>query len=281
MTNPGVLYLVALPIGNLEDITFRAVRILKEADLIAAEDTRHTLKLLSHFDIHGRTTSYHKFNHQKKCNELIAFLKSGKKIALVSDAGTPGISDPGEFLVNKCIEENINIIPVPGPCALISALISSGFSTERFTFFGYLPVSGKERKEYLEDIKSNNNTLILYESPHRLIKTIEDLFSVIPERKIAIAKEITKKFESFLRGTIPEIKKIFSELREIRGEYVIVIENFEKNKLVFNDEDIKSILLENGKIYSAGSLVKNISRDYNIPRNKVYKLYLELKNETE
>ena len=194
----GKLYLVATPIGNLEDITLRALRILKEVDYIAAEDTRTTLKLLNHFEIKKPLISNHRHNEDDREDFLINKLKEGKNIAVVSDAGTPGISDPGEVIVKKAIEENIEVIPIPGACAAINALIASGLDTKEFVFIGFLPLNKKLRKEKLEEIKEENKTSIIYEAPHKIKDTLNDLKDIIGKRKFVLAREITKIHEEFI-----------------------------------------------------------------------------------
>ena len=191
----GKLYLVATPIGNLEDITFRAINILKQVDLIAAEDTRHTLKLLNYYEISKPLISYHRHNEEVKVDILINKLLEGQDIAIVTDAGTPGISDPGEEVVKQAIKQNIEIIPIPGACALINALISSGLNTKEFAFYGFLPINKKNRKNILERIKNEDKTIILYEAPHKLIKTLEDILESVGNVNCVIAKELTKIHE--------------------------------------------------------------------------------------
>ena len=198
----GELYIVATPIGNLEDITLRAINILKKVDLIAAEDTRHTLKLLNHLEISKPLISYHRHNEELRVDLLIEKLEEGQNIALVSDAGTPGICDPGEEIIKKCIEKQIKVIPIPGACAMVNALICSGLDTSEFTFIGFLPLNKKLRKNKLEEIEKSNKTIILYEAPHKLKNTLKDLKEVINDRKIVLAREITKIHEEFIRGSI-------------------------------------------------------------------------------
>ena len=204
----GKIYLVATPIGNLEDITLRALKILNEVDIIAAEDTRHTLGLLNHFEIKKPLVSYYKEIEKTKSDYLIKELKDGKNIAIVSDAGTPGISDPGEEIVKKAIEEGIEIIPIPGACAFVNALIASGFSTKEFSFIGFLPVNKKEKKEKLESIINETRTLIFYEAPHKMKSTLEMFLEVFGDRKIVLARELTKIHEEFIRSTIKEVLKV-------------------------------------------------------------------------
>ena len=214
----GKLYLIATPIGNLEDITYRAVKILEEVDIIAAEDTRHSLKLLNYLGISKPMISYHRHNEDVKSPELIKMLLEGKNIGLITDAGTPGISDPGEEIVKKAIKNNIEIIPIPGACALINALIASGMGTKEFAFYGFLPLDNKLRKEKLEDISKQNKTIIFYEAPHRLEKTLNELKNVFGNINIVVAKELTKIHETFYRGTIEEV---LGKLGELKGEYII------------------------------------------------------------
>lgn len=219
---PGILYLVSTPIGNLEDISLRALRILKEVHLIAAEDTRRTGVLLSHFGISNRQESYYEYNKRKKIPLFLNRLLRGESIAVVSDAGTPGISDPAFDLVQTAIEHGIPVVPIPGPTAVISALIVSGLPTHRFVFEGFLPVK-KGRKKRLEELAPETRTIVLYESPHRFLRTLKDLYETLGDRKVAIARELTKKFEEIVRGPLSECIKSFSK-RKIQGEFVIVIQ---------------------------------------------------------
>ncbi len=221
--NSGTLFLVSTPIGNLEDITLKALRVLKEADLIAAEDTRKTGILLKGYSISNQLTSYHDYNKEKKAPCLLEELKSGKSVALVSDAGTPGISDPAYLLVKYAVEEGIRVESVPGPSAFVSALIISGLPTDKFVFEGFLPAKPGKRKKRISELAGEERTLILYESPHRLLRTLEDLISIWGDRKASIARELTKKFEEVKRGKLSEIKGYF-ESTKIKGEFVIVVE---------------------------------------------------------
>ena len=233
----GTLYIVATPIGNLEDITLRAIRILKEVDLIAAEDTRHTLKLLNHLEISKPLISYHRHNEDVRKDEIIEKLLEGKNIALVSDAGTPGICDPGEVVIKKCIEENINIIPIPGACAFVNALICSGIDTKEFCFLGFLPLNKNNRKEKLNEIKKQEKTIILYEAPHKLKETLKDLKEILDGRKIVLARELTKIYEEFIRKDINELIEISEN---IKGEIVLIIEGTD-----FKEEnDLNNLTLE-------------------------------------
>lgn len=217
----GKLYLVATPIGNLEDITLRAIRILKEVDIVASEDTRQTLKLLNHLEIKKHLISYHRHSTEKQAEQIIEEITLGKNVALVSDAGTPVISDPGERLVKIALEKGIEVIPIPGPCALITAIIASGIDASEFTFFGFLSINKKLREEKLEEIRVAKNTFILYEAPHKLKTTLKDLGKVIGSRKIVLARELTKIHEEFICGT-PE--ELLEKIEEPKGEFVIIIE---------------------------------------------------------
>lgn len=271
----GILYIVATPIGNLEDITLRAIRILKQVDLIAAEDTRHTLKLLNHLEISKPLISYHRHNEEIKCNTLINELEKGKNIALVSDAGTPGICDPGEEIIKKCIEKNIQVVPIPGACALINSLICSGISTQEFVFLGFLPLNKKTRKIKLEEIRDSNKTIIIYEAPHKLKTTLNDLKEVIIDRKIVLAREITKIHEEFLRDNIDYLIK---NTENIKGEIVIIIE---KNKDVTKKDNLASLSLEEHyKFYENCGLekkeiIKNIAKDRKVNKNDIYKIFIK------
>ena len=229
----GKIYLVATPIGNLEDITLRAIRILKEVDIIVAEDTRQTLKLLNHFNMTKEMISFHRHSTQDKLEKIIEKAKNGENIAVVSDAGTPVISDPGEHIVKRALEEKIEIIPIPGPCALIAALIASGIDAKEFTFFGFLPLNKKSRRNILDEIKESRKTIILYEAPHKLRETLKDLDQIIEDRKIVLAREITKIHEEYITGTA---KELLEKMQEPKGEFVIIIEkNMEEEKEFFTD----------------------------------------------
>ena len=271
----GKLYLVATPIGNLEDITLRAINVLKNVDLIAAEDTRHTLKLLNHLEISKPMISCHRHNENEKSNKIIEKLKEGKNIAIVSDAGTPGISDPGEEVVKEAIKENIQIIPIPGACAAINALIVSGIDTKEFYFLGLLPLNKKLRKEKLNEIKNINKTIILYEAPHKILNTINDLENILENRQVVFAREITKIHEEFIRGTIKEIKE---KIENPKGEFVIIIEG---NKNVENIENKLNLLTINehynyyeNKGYSKKEIIKLIAKDRNVNKNEIYQKFI-------
>lgn len=271
--NKGNLYIVATPIGNLEDITLRAVRILKEVDLIAAEDTRHTLKLLNHLEISKPMISYHRHNEGERTDDLIKELEAGKQIALVSDAGTPGICDPGEEIIKRCIEKNIKIIPIPGACAMVNALIASGVSTKEFSFLGFLPLNKKTRREKLEEIKNSNKTTILYEAPHKLKNTLKDLSDIVGNRKMVLARELTKIHEEYIRGTVDEL---IEKSENLKGEIVLIIEESKKkeeNKL--NDLSLE----EHYNFYktqglSKKEIIKKIAKDRNVNKNEIYQYFI-------
>lgn len=219
----GRLYLCATPIGNLEDMTYRAVRILNEVDLIAAEDTRNSIKLLNHFEIKTPMTSYHEFNKYDKARVLVAKLQEGQNIALITDAGTPGISDPGEELVRQCHEAGITVTSLPGACACINALVISGLPTRRFCFEAFLPTDKKERALVFEELKKETRTVVLYEAPHRLVRTLQELLEELGNRKITICRELTKKHETVFRTNLEEAVAYYTE-QEPKGECVIVME---------------------------------------------------------
>ena len=273
----GKLYLVATPIGNLEDITFRAINVLKEADIIAAEDTRHTLKLLNHYEISKPLISYHRHNEDVKKEVLINKLLEGQNIALVTDAGTPGISDPGEEIVREAIENNIEIIPIPGACALINALIPSGLNTKEFAFYGFLPLNKNNRKSVLERIKKEDKTVILYEAPHKLIKTLEDIQASLGDIDCVLAREITKIHEEFIRGIINSILEKMKQKEAIKGEYIVLLD---LNNNVIEEDDIKNKTIEEQyKIYESQGMekkdiIKQIAKNKNVAKNEIYKLFV-------
>lgn len=228
MTGTGTLYLVATPIGNLEDITFRAVRILNEVDLVAAEDTRHTLKLLNHLNIKKPLVSYYEHNKLEKGNALVNQLLEGKSIALVSDAGSPGISDPGEDLVRLAVSHGVNVTMVPGPAALIMGLVLSGFPSGRFVFEGFLPMNKRSRLERLNTLKQEMRTMVFYEAPHKLIHTLKDMLEILGNRHIALARELTKKFEELIRCTLEEALEKYQK-ETPKGEFVLIIEGLDES----------------------------------------------------
>lgn len=273
----GKLYLIATPIGNLKDITYRAVEILKEVDIIAAEDTRHSLKLLNYLEISKPMISYHRHNEDTKTAELIKILKEGKNIGLITDAGTPGISDPGEEIVKEAIKEKIEVIPIPGACALINALITSGLSTKEFTFYGFLPLDKKLRDEKFDDIQKQNKTIIFYEAPHRLIKTLKEIEQRLGNIEVVVAKELTKIHETFTRGTIEEI---LENLNDVKGEYIILFENHAKTEKQLEIENINQLDIEKQFEYyikkglSKKDAIKQIAKNNKVPKDIIYKQFI-------
>ena len=276
----GTLYLVATPIGNLEDMTFRAIRILKEVDLIAAEDTRNSIKLLNHFEIKTPMTSYHEYNKIEKAYQLVDKMREGKNIALITDAGTPGISDPGEDLVRICYEEGIEVTSLPGPAACITALTMSGLPTRRFAFEAFLPREKKERALVLEQLKKETRTIILYEAPHHLVKTLEELLEALGNRKIAVCRELTKRYEEKTLASISEMLDYYKE-NEPRGEYVLVLEG--KSFETIAEEEKKSweamTIEEHMAIYEGQGIdrkeaMKLVAKDRGISKRDVYQALL-------
>ena len=273
----GKIYLVATPIGNLEDITLRALRVLKEVDLIAAEDTRNTLKLLNHFEISKPLISYHRHNEEIKVDNLIEKAKQGQNIAVVSDAGTPGISDPGEVIVKEAIKENIEVIPIPGACAAVNALIASGLDTDEFSFYGFLPLNKKLRKDKFEELKNETKTAIIYEAPHKLNNTLQDLKQIVEDRKIVLAREITKIHEEFIRGNIDEV---ISKSDGLKGEMIILIEASMKKE---KENPLNGLTLdEHYEFYKSQGLdkkdiIKNIAKDKGVNKNEIYMQFINKK----
>lgn len=274
----GKLYLIATPIGNLGDITYRAVKTLGEVDIIAAEDTRHSLKLLNYLGISKPMISYHRHNEDTKTELLIKILKEDKDIGLITDAGTPGISDPGEEVVKEAIKENIEVISIPGACALINALIASGLNTKEFAFYGFLPLDKKLRNEKLEDIKNQNKTIIFYEAPHRLEKTLEEMLKTFGDIDIVIAKELTKIHEEFIRGNISDI---LPKLQDIKGEYIILFEMHSKTKQEIEIENVNMMTLDEQYQYyvnlglSKKDIIKKIAKNNKVPKDEIYKKFLD------
>ncbi|WP_291650594.1 16S rRNA (cytidine(1402)-2'-O)-methyltransferase [Clostridium sp.] len=278
----GKLYLVPTPIGNLKDITLRALEVLENADIIAAEDTRQSLKLLNHFKIKKSLFSYHKHNEQGKSEDIINKLKNGMNIALITDAGTPGISDPGSIIVEKCIEQEIEFEVLPGATAITTALVYSGLDTTKFIFRGFLPRENKERNPMVEEIKNVRDTIILYEAPHRLLDTLEYLLNNLGDRRIAICRELTKLHEEIYRGRISLALKYFIENRP-RGEFVLVIEGKSDDEIkaekeaLWSDLTIKEHLI---KLIESGiekkDAIKLVAKERNLPKKEVYKYSTEL-----
>ena len=266
----ATLYVVATPIGNLSEMTPRAIDILKTVDVIAAEDTRNTQKLLSHFDIHTKCIAHHLFNETPSADGIIEMLKNGKNIAIVSDAGYPLISDPGQFLVEKVVENGFSVVPISGANAMLNALVASGLCSMKFYFNGFLPSKDGHAKKELLKIKDLECTTIFYESPHRIERTLELMLEFLGDRKICLAREITKKFEEFIRGTISEV---LSDIENIKGEMVIVVEKSQVEQVIdFTAivSEVQQLVDDNVKPSKA---IKDISVKYNISKNDLYKMY--------
>ncbi len=275
-TKEGTLYLCATPIGNLSDISNRVIETLREADLIAAEDTRNSIKLLNHFSIQTPMTSYHEYNKYDKANDLIRQMKEGKNVALITDAGTPAISDPGEVLVRMCHEAAIHVTSLPGPCALITALTLSGLKTRRFCFEGFLPHEKKERKDILEQLAQEERTIILYEAPHHLKDTLKQLYDALGERPLALCRELTKKHETVDRTTLSEAMEYYLN-NEPRGEFVLVIQGMDPEiKKASEQESWQQLTLEEHMaIYEAQGLdrkecMKRVAADRGLSKREVY-----------
>ncbi len=272
----GKLYLVATPIGNLEDITFRAINILKNVDVIAAEDTRHSLKLLNYYEINKPLVSYHRHNEDTKTEMLIEKLLNGENIAIITDAGTPGISDPGEEIVKEAIKNEIEVIPIPGACALINALITSGLNTKEFAFYGFLPLNKKNRKNILEKLKREDKTIILYEAPHKIIKTLQDILANIGNVNCVIARELTKIHEEFIRDNI---SNILEQIKEPKGEYIILL-NLNNNQIEEEKTDISNKSIEEQYEYYKNKgmekkdIIKQIAKNKNVPKNEIYQMFV-------
>lgn len=279
----GILYLCATPIGNLDDITYRVLETLRNVDLIAAEDTRNSIKLLNHFDIHTEMTSYHEYNKYDKAKFLIQKMQEGADIALITDAGTPAISDPGEVLVTECQKAGIKVTSLPGPAACITALTLSGLSTRRFCFEGFLPSvdDKKARRRILEDLKDESRTIIVYEAPHHLIAALKDLHETLGDRRVSICRELTKKFEEVMPTTIEQALSFYSE-NEPRGEYVLVIEGKslkqqdEEKRLSWQEMSIQ----EHMKFYEDAGVpkkeaMKKVASDRGIGKREVYQALID------
>ena len=272
----GVLYLCATPIGNLEDITLRVLRVLREVDLVAAEDTRRTRRLLSHYNIHTPITSYHEHNRRRQGRHLLARLIRGDGVALVSDAGTPGISDPGEELVREALERGISVVPLPGPSALLAALVVSGLPAGRFLFAGFIPGKGKERNRRLSGLAAETGTVILYEAPHRLVRTLQDLAETLGDRRACAARELTKLHEEVRRDTLNGLREHFAT-KPPRGEFVLVIEGASKDEKLDGQCEWASLtprehvdeLVREG--LATNEAIKKVSRLRNMSRRELYK----------
>lgn len=273
----GVLYIVATPIGNLEDITLRALRILKEVDVIAAEDTRRTRNLLSHFGIHTSLTSYHEHNERTKSAALVALLDKGESVALVCDAGTPVLSDPGYRLVREAIRVGVRVVPVPGPSALTAVLSASGLPGDRFVFEGFLPAKKEERRERFKQLRGEQRTLVFFEAPHRLEESLEDLLEVLGEREAVLGREMTKVYEEFIRGTLSRIKAEI-EGRTLRGEITLLVKGADEAQ-----PPAEALLrAEIQRLKAKGLRVKEIAEllgeRYSFPKREVYRLALQKKD---
>ena len=273
----GTLYLCATPIGNLEDITFRVINTLKEVDLIAAEDTRHSIKLLNHFEIKTKMTSYHEYNRVEKAKILVKQLQEGKDIALITDAGTPGISDPGEELVRQCHEAGITVTALPGACALINALIISGQPTRRFCFEAFLPSDKKEKQEVLEELKDETRTIIIYEAPHRLVRILKELLETLGDRRMTVLRELTKKHETAFTTTLSEAVAYY-EAEAPRGECVLVLEGRsrqqmkEESQAAWKEMDIEEHMqkyLDQGM--DKKEAMKQVAKDRGVGKRDVYR----------
>ena len=277
----GILYLCATPIGNLDDMTFRVLETLREVDVIAAEDTRNSIKLLNRFEIKTPMTSYHEYNKVEKAEKLISMLQEGKKIALITDAGTPAISDPGEVLVRMCHENNVTVTSLPGACACITALTLSGLPTRRFCFEAFLPADKNERRTILEDLKEESRTIILYEAPHHLKGTLQELYEALGERKLTLCRELTKKFETVMPTTLEQAISFYEE-NEPKGEYVLVLEgkSFETRKEEKKREWQQLSIEEHMAFYEEQGMdrkeaMKRVAKDRGISKRDVYQYLLE------
>lgn len=277
----GKLYLCATPIGNLEDMTFRVIRTLKEVDLIAAEDTRNSIKLLNHFEIKTPMTSYHEFNKIDKGRYLIGLLQEGKQIALITDAGTPGISDPGEELVKMCYEAGIEVTSLPGAAACITALTLSGLSTRRFAFEAFLPSDKKEKQEVLKELQTETRTTILYEAPHRLVRTLEELYGALGERRLTVCRELTKRHETAFATTLSEAIAYYKE-NEPKGECVLVMEGRSRSEMRKEEQQSweQMPLAEHMQHYESQGIarkeaMKLVAKDRGISKREVYQALLQ------
>ena len=272
----GKLYLCATPIGNLEDITYRVLKTLREVDLIGAEDTRHSIHLMNHFEIKTPMTSYHEYNKVEKAKILVEQMKEGKNIAIITDAGTPGISDPGEEIVRQCYEAGIEVTSIPGPAACITALTMSGLNTRRFAFEAFLPTEKKERQRILEELKNETRTIVLYEAPHHLIRTLKELQKILGDREMTLCKELTKIYERAEKSTIEKLIEKYEET-EIKGEYVLVIQGRSCEEIKKEEQEVYlqiSIEEHMQKYLSRGmdkkEAMKQVAKDRGISKREVY-----------
>jgi 16S rRNA (cytidine1402-2'-O)-methyltransferase len=277
----GTLYIVATPIGNLEDITLRAIRVLKEADLIAAEDTRHTRHLLDHYQIETQLTSYHDHNKEEKAPVLVARMLEGKSVALVSDAGTPGISDPGYFLIKLAVDRNVPVIPIPGATAAIAALSISGLPTDRFVFEGFLPAKHQARLKRLEELAKEDRTLVFYESPHKIIKSVGDMLHVLGDRHAVATRELTKIYEETIRGTLSEILKRLLE-GTIKGEFTVIVHGVTEETLkqdIDTADYLRNLIIHCG--LSKKEAISTAAEELGLPKKDVYKESLKLEGNSD
>jgi 16S rRNA (cytidine1402-2'-O)-methyltransferase len=274
---PGILYVVATPIGNLEDITLRAVRVLKEVDLIAAEDTRHTQILLNHYDIHKPLTSYHEHNERTKAQPLVERLVRGENVALLCDAGTPAISDPGYRLIIEATRAGVRVVPLPGASALAAALSASGLPTDRFVFEGFLPAKRRERKTKLQALQNESRTLVFYEAPHRLMESLQDLQQVLGDREIVVAREVSKVHEEFLRGSLSKVIAQLTE-RTVKGEITVVVHGSTSESGISEKELEAEISQLAGGGMGVKAISEFLSERYHLSRRKIYQMALQIKN---
>ena len=270
----GVLYIVATPIGNLEDITLRALRVLKEVDLIAAEDTRHTKGLLVHYDISTPLTSCHEHNEKAKAHALVVRLERGANIALVSDAGTPTLSDPGCRFVREAIKSGINVVPVPGPSALAAALSASGLEVDQFIFEGFLPAKKKERRERLRKLQDEKRVIIFYEAPHRLRESLQDLFEILGDREVVLGRELTKVYEEFIRGRLSQVRAE-ADRRELRGEMALIVGGAEKQEYPAEDRLVAEIQRLKTKGMRVKEIAEVLGEKYSYSKREIYRLALD------
>lgn len=270
----GKLYIVSTPIGNLEDITLRALRVLKEADLIAAEDTRHTRKLLDHYGIGTPSTSYYEHNEKEKAPFLIARIKEGRNVALVSDSGTPGISDPGYRLIKLAVENSIQVVSVPGPSALVSALSVSGMPLDEFTFKGFAPSGEAQRRRFLLELKAPDHTFVMYESPRRVVETLGDIIEVLGDVDVVLAREMTKVHEEVIRGRASEVREAFSG-REVKGEITLIVRTGRFAEAETTPEKEIEKLLKSG--FHLKDVVKAVAQEFGLPKSDVYREALKVK----
>jgi 16S rRNA (cytidine1402-2'-O)-methyltransferase len=281
----GTLFLVPTPIGNLDDMTFRALEVLKKVDILAAEDTRHTMKLCSHFDIHAPLVSYHEHNKKTSGAKLIAELEDGKTIALVTDAGTPGISDPGADLAAACTEREITVVPLPGANAAITGLIASGLSTDHFLFYGFLPRAKKERGQALESLRQFPYSIIFYESPFRVKDTLKDLSEAFGNRRISLSRELTKRYETFIRGSIDEVIEFLNKGEMPKGEFCLIIEGNSKSEERSEDLWWSALSVQEHVAYyvreqqiTVKDAIKQTAADRALPKREIYRIYHQIEN---